>query len=248
MTKTPPDLAERRFLFRLALAMVLVNTAGFATNLAMHRSTFAVPALFHIHALVFFGWMALVVVQTGLAARGNFALHRRLGWLAALWTPAMVLAGPLLSVASLRRSGGPFFFAPAEFLFGGVSGIIVFALLVGLALALRRQGDWHRRLMLCAMADITGPGWGRLMPMPLLIPYAWQAGQLAGLVFPLVGMLGDWRRNGRVHPAWLVGAALLATGTVAGELVAATPWADGVTRQIMAGHPGANRPMTPYLP
>ena len=30
---------------------------------------------------------------------------------------------------------------------------------------MRRRTDWHRRLMFCGMAILTGPGLGRLLPM-----------------------------------------------------------------------------------
>ena len=42
------------------------------------------------------------------------------------------------------------------------------------ALRRRRYTGWHRRLMLSAMSILTGPGLGRLLPMPLFIPNAWR--------------------------------------------------------------------------
>jgi hypothetical protein len=185
--------SEERFFFLLAASISAVLVAGFTLNLALGRSSFAVPLIYHVHAVIFFGWIALFLAQTSLMARGNRALHRRLGWLAALWVPAMVVAGIAMTIASMRRNGGPFFFDANEFLISNPIGLLTFAGLVGAALALRRRTDWHRRLMIGAMASITGPGFGRLLPTPLFAPWAWE-------ITNLVGMGLSW-------PGWFVTGA-----------------------------------------
>lgn len=50
------EQAERRFFMIMSAVMVIVTIAGFALNFAMGRSTFASPAIYHVHALVFMGW------------------------------------------------------------------------------------------------------------------------------------------------------------------------------------------------
>ncbi len=61
-------------------------------------------------------------------------------------------------------------------------------------------------------------------------------------------MLRDYRNSGSVHPAWFVGVAVSIGWIALGEVVAQTPWAMDLTRSVMAGHPGAVRPMEAYLP
>lgn len=239
---------EERFFFKLACAIALVLVAGFTFQLAAGRSSFAVPLVYHVHAVVFFGWVALFLTQTYLVAGNNVALHRRLGWLSALWVPAMVVLGVAMTVASLRRTGGPFFFDANEFLIGNPAGLLAFAALIGAAVALRRRTDWHRRLMLSAMASIAGPGFGRLLPMPLLMPYAWEISNLICLSFVAAGMIRDKRHNGAVHPAWLVGIAVSMGFLLLGQVIAYSPWGIELTRQVLEGHPGAARPMAAYLP
>lgn len=239
---------EPRFFFILACAISAVLVAGFALNLAMGRSSFGLPLVYHVHAFVFFGWLALFLTQTWLMASGNAALHRRLGWLSAIWVPAMVVVGMTMTVASLRRTGGPFFFDANEFLFGNIFGLLTFAAMIGAALALRRRTDWHRRLMLCAVAAITGPGFGRLLPMPLFIPWGWEISNSLGIGFMIAGMIRDQRSSGRIHPAWFVGVAVVVAHIAIGEAIAYTPWAIDLTQHLMAGYPGAARPMQAYLP
>ncbi|MBN8484158.1 MAG: hypothetical protein J0L50_05215 [Sphingomonadales bacterium] len=240
--------AEERFFFKLACAIALVLVAGFSVHLAMGRSSFDAPLLFHLHGVVFFGWVGLFLVQTGLMAGGNVALHKRLGWLSALWVPLMVVLGFAITLASLRRNGGPFFFDANEFLFGNPAGILAFATLVGAAVALRKRTDWHRRLMLGAMASIAGPGFGRLLPMPLMIPYAWELSNLICMGFVVAGMIRDKRHHGAVHPAWLAALIVPLVFLTLGQIIAYSPWGIELTRQVLEGHPGAVRPMAAYLP
>ena len=243
-----PERGEERFFFKLAFAISAVLVAGFAFNLVMGRSTFAVPLVYHLHAVVFFGWIALFLTQTWLVASGNMALHRRLGWLSAIWVPLMVVMGLAITISVMRRTGGPFFFDANEFMISNPIGLATFAGLVALAVHKRRQTDWHRRLMIGAMVTITGPGFGRLLPSPLLVPWAWEIGNSVGLIFILAGMIRDKRHLGLVHPAWYVGLVATVGWIALGQAIAYTDWGVELTRSVMAGHPGAARPMNAYMP
>lgn len=244
----PAIRAEERFFFKLACAIALVLVAGFSVHLALGRSSFDAPPVFHLHGMVFFGWVALFLMQTGLVATGNVTLHKRLGWLSALWVPLMVVLGIAITITSLRRNGGPFFFDANEFLFGNPMGILAFAALIGTALSMRKRTDWHRRLMLGAMASIAGPGFGRLLPMPLMVPYAWELSNLVCASFIAAGMIRDKRHRGAVHPAWFVALAVPAAFLTLGQILAYSDWGIEMTRQVLEGHPGAARPMAAYLP
>ena len=61
-------------------------------------------------------------------------------------------------------------------------------------------------------------------------------------------MLRDRKHLGYAHPAWFV-ALFAGVGSLAlGEFLAYTHWGIALTEQIMAGHPGAARPMQAYVP
>lgn len=240
---------DRRFFATGAIIMAIVLVAGFSIHLGFGRSSFAVPAIFHIHAFVFFGWVALYVTQSLLATRGSLALHRRLGWLAAGWIPALVIMGVALTIHSLRETGAPFFFDQNEFLFGNVLSILAFAGLAIAALVMRRRTDWHRRLLFCGMAILTGPGFGRLLPLPFLIPWSWWIASFAApLLFPLAGVIADWRRTGRVHAAWGWGIGTMVACLLIGDALAYSPFGYAVTAALVEGMPGSARPIHAYLP
>jgi hypothetical protein len=240
---------EHKFFLTMAIIMALVIVAGFATNLAMGRSSFAVPLIYHFHAFVFFGWVVLYVTQNALVASGSVALHRRLGWLAAVWAPVMVMMGTTMTIYSLSRTGGLPFFDVREFLFGNPLSVVAFAGLVAAAIVNRRRTDWHRRLMFCAMAYLTGPGFGRLLPMPLLIPWSfWVAAFVAPSIFPLIGIVFDFRRNGKVHPAWLWGVGAALTALITADLIAYSAPGTALARAVIAGSPAAKRDLRAHFP
>lgn len=244
-----PRVRRDRFFLILSLAMIAVIVGGFSLNLAMGRSNFGMPLIYHVHALVFMGWIAIYLAQNLLVATGNVAVHRQLGWIALVWVPVMLAMGLAITLYSVRTHGGPPFFALPEFLFGNPGGLLCFGGLVFAAFRMRARPDWHRRLMLCSMATITGPGFGRLLPVPFMIPWSWLvAALLAPLIFPLVGAVADWKRSGRVHPAWLWGmGAMIGTFLVA-EAIAFSPLGEAAGRWVVAGTPGAERPFGAHWP
>ncbi len=231
-----------------AFVMTAVIVAGFSTQLAMGRSSFDSPLYVHLHAVVFMGWVAIYLTQNVLATSGRVALHRRLGWLAAAWMVPMLVMGTVVTVAMIRRGQVPFFFRPLQFLVFDPLSILTFAGLTTAAIVLRRQTDWHRRLHFCAMSLLLGPGFGRLFPMPLLAPWAWEAISVACLLFPLAGIVADLRRSGRVHPAWGWGVAVILGFTVVTEAITYSPVGNALYRAVAAGSPGASVPPLAFPP
>jgi len=246
---TDADRGEARFFFTSACLMTALIVAGFAFNLAMGRSSFGAPWLVHFHAWVMMGWVALYLMQNTLIFAGNVALHRRLGWLSVVWLPLILVMGVLITRFSLQDHGGPPFFDQNQFL---ISNPLQLAGVVGIgawAVAERRNTGWHRRLMFFAFAMLTGPGIGRLLPSPLLIPYAWYVeAVLPPILFAAVGMIADKRRYGAIHPAWFWGIGIVIGIQIVADLVAYSDWGIAFTRQVIAGTPGAERSMAAFFP
>ena len=161
----------------------------------------------------------------------------------------MVAMGTAITIYDLRRNGGPPFIDANEFLFGNPFSIFAFAILAGGAIANRRRTNWHRRLMYCAMAYITGPGVGRILPLPLLIPWGYRiAVIIVPSIFPLIGMAYDLKRTGRIHPAWFWGMGVAVGMFLLADVFAYSPQGLAVTRAVLAGTPGAARDMHAHFP
>lgn len=249
IAQAPLKSAENEaFYFHIALVMAAFVVVGFSTQWLMGRSSFSARPLVHVHGVVLMGWIAIFTTQSWLAAHGPTGLHRRLGQLAAAWVVMVIVAGFAIIVDGIQRGKTPFFFQPQHFLIANPMSVLCFGAIVAAALRLRRHSDWHMRLQICATSAIMGPAFGRLLPMPLLIPYAWYAAFGCGLLFPLAGALRDLRRDGRVHPAWWWGMTAIVATAAMSSLIAFSPLGDAIYAGVTAGHPGAARPGLAFAP
>jgi len=246
---TDTDRGEARFFFTMACVMAAGIVAGFSFNLATGRSSFALPWLVHFHAWVMMSWVGLYLTQNFLVFSDNIALHRRLGWLSVLLIPAILVMGLLITRFSLQTGGGPPFFDQNQFLFSNPLQLFGFGALATWAVIIRKNTGWHRRLMFCAFAMLTGPGVGRLVPAVFLIPYAWYlTAILPAVLFPTIGILADKRRYGAVHPAWLWGICIVLLIQVVADLIAYSDWGIAFTQDFVAGTTGGQRSMEAFFP
>ena len=244
----PHSLGDERFFLRGAIVITIVIIAAFSVQLGMGRSTFASPLRVHAHAFVFMGWVAIYLLQNIFVATGRMALHRRLGWVAAFWLVPMVVLGFVVTIGMVRSGTVPFFFRPLQFLIFDPVTVLAFAGLTIAAVILRRRTEWHRRLHFCGMSMLLAPAFGRLLPLPLLQPWAWEASFAAALLFPMVGAWSDVRRAGRVHPAWRWGIAATLAAFVLTEALTYSPLGGAIYRAVTEGTPGAAVPPLDFAP
>jgi hypothetical protein len=230
---------EERFFLRSAIVMAAIIVAGFSLQLAMGRSTFASPVRVHVHAVLFMGWVAIYLAQNVLVAGGRIDLHRRLGWVAAVWMIPMVVSGFLVTAMMVRNGNAPFFFRPLQFLMFDPATVSGFAGLTIAAVVLRRRTEWHRRLHFCGMTLLLAPAFGRLLPLPLLQPWAWEATFAVTLLFPLFGLRADLRRSGRVHRAWWWGIGTMAAVFILTQAITYSAAGTALYEAVTQGTPGA---------
>ncbi len=236
---SPPIPASgQRFFLYTSIAIALTILAGFSLQLVMGRSTFSVAPIVHAHAIVFMGWVVLYLLQNVFVARRAVVLHRTLGWIAVGWVVAMVLLGTAVTVRLVRLGHAPFFFTPLKFLLLDPISLLAFAGLTAAAIQFRRRTAWHSRLHYCGMSLLLGPALGRLMPMPLLIPYAYEATFAATLIFPAIGVAADLRK-GKVHSAWLWGIGVIVGSTLIVEMLTYSTVGMTIYNRVTGGAPGA---------
>lgn len=105
----------------------------------------SLTVLVHVHGALMTAWLALFVVQVGLAASGRVALHRRLGQ-AGFTLLALIVATALPMMIVAAHLGGNHMPGPA---LPGLALVIAFLLefttLAGVGLRLRRQPAVHKR-------------------------------------------------------------------------------------------------------
>jgi hypothetical protein len=197
-----PWRRDRLFYSGMAIAVAVVVFAGFAPTYYLKAAFGApqLPPLLHIHGLIFTSWVALFIVQTRLIAARRTPLHRRLGVLGGLIAIAMLVVGTLAAIASARRGftppGGP---PPLTFLIIPLGDLLVFSVLVGTALYVRKQSQTHKRLMLLATLALLTPAIARLPGIAAAGPPAfWGLTDL----FIVACFVYDRVTSGRIHPAF----------------------------------------------
>jgi hypothetical protein len=235
-----PRVGDERFFLRGAIVMSLTVVSAFAFQYLMGRSTFAAPLRVHLHAWVFMGWVGIYLLQNIFVATGRMDLHRRLGWIAAAWLIPMIVIGFFVTVAVVRLGHVPFFFRPAQFLIFDPVTVLTFAGLTIAAVAMRRRTEWHRRLHFCAMSMLLVPAFGRLLPLPLLQPLAWESAFVAAMLFPIAGAWADVRRSGHVHPAWWRGMAVMVLSLLLAEGLTYSRFGPAAYSAVTAGSPAAS--------
>lgn len=230
-----PYRQDQRFFIRYAAALAVIIVFAFAqAALRGFADPIAAPWWVHLHGLLMLGWLGLLITQNVLAQSGSIALHRKLGWLGAGLVAAIVALGIFTGYKALELNRFPPFFAPAYFLGLTHIGVLIFGAMVVWAIALRKQTQWHRRLMTGATILLLEPAFGRILPMPLLMPYGEWAVMVLQLAFVGVIMGHDKRTLGRVHPASMATALIVVGSHIVFELFAHIPAAQAFASSIAA--------------
>jgi len=165
----------------------------------------------HLHGIIATAWVALHYTQARLVAAHRVDLHRRLGTFAALVAALLAVQAISMAIGNAAAGHGPPGRDPLQFLSVPLGTTMMFALFVGCALALRRNREWHKRLMLLATMTLLTPAMGRLdaqIMQPLGLPRLVLAPAIT-FAFVAWACAHDWRRLGRVHPAYIVGGVAL---------------------------------------
>lgn len=201
---------DRRFFTIMAVAVALVVAAGFGPSYASSLPTPGLPLWVHLHGAVMVAWIALFGVQAWLVGRRSLALHRRLGLLSVGLVAVMLPLGIATNMLAIKRGATPPFFTPAQMMAADVIDLLLFVGMFISAILLRRQGAWHKRLMLCGTVLLTWPAIGRLIPLralglSMIIP----ASIVLLIALALVGPLFDVVTRRKVHPAYLWGVCAI---------------------------------------
>ena len=202
--------------------MVLAVFVGFSRSYYLKGlyGTPELPALFHVHGLLFTSWMVFLLVQTGLVASRRTSVHRRLGVAGGVLALAMTVAAMAMTMDMARRSAAAPTVDGLAFTIVPFFTVIVFPVLVGTALLYRRQPEVHKRLMLIATLELVTAGVARIPgagSMPLFFVLT-DAGLAAILAYDMIT-----RR--RPHPATVWGGLfLIATQIVRTTAGATAAW------------------------
>jgi hypothetical protein len=206
------------------------------------------PLILHVHAVLMGSFLLFLLAQTTLVATGRTDLHRRLGRIAFLLVPALVVAGIVLAATNYHAAWNAAQFGPPEvraamtvrlpvidnvLLLQLQSGLL-FPLFIWLGLRVRgRDAGFHKRMMILATAAPLGAAINRIGWLPTTMP----AGPLSLNLWILVAVAPmfawDVVRNRNVHRAWLVWLPIYAAASAATSLLWNTPAWHAAARGLM---------------
>jgi len=232
-TRIHPVARERFFFFVMALVIAATTISGFVLQLAMGRSTFASPWWVHVHGVTFMGWLGIYLTQNYLIWRGETALHRKLGPIAAAYVCWMVVVGISVNTLTAINHRVPPFFEPNVFLVMDWLTVLTFAGLTLAGVAMRGRTDWHRRLMLCGAIQVMTPGVGRLLPLPFMGTWIIWSIWAVMLVYISVAVAYDLRTRGKIHPAYFWGFGAITLAVALMRPIAFTPPMLHLTHYLM---------------
>lgn len=218
---------DRRLYTTMGMLAVLVVLVGFSRTFYL-RMWFDVPplsALRYLHGVLMTAWYALFLAQVLLIHRRRADIHRRLGIFTALIAAAIVPVGSATAIAFIHRLHTNADEAPIAAIIAGYDfiSLLMFALLVGTALLLRRRSDVHKRLMTLASLSLLAPALARVFSDE-------QAVWLTYLLVLTPIAIDTWRHR-RLHPAFGWGGALfLISSRVAVHVAASKQWIDFALR------------------
>lgn len=212
-----------QFYARMAYTCAAVGILGFVPTywLPFVSGALDVPPILHLHALVFYGWLALLVVQSRLAATRQLTRHREFGVLGVALATAMVFVGTAAAVNSIRQAEEAGFATQAlAFSVVPLTGIALFAAMFAVALLYVKRPDIHKRLILITTIGLLNAAVGRVFAMALGAPPPSVGVEPppifvtvpAGLITDLLlvpAMLHDRKTLGRVHATYWIGGAIL---------------------------------------
>ncbi|WP_095011971.1 adenylate cyclase [Tsuneonella mangrovi] len=204
----------------ILIAFGAFNALGVVDITQMPRST-------HLHAIVMISWLGFYLFQSRLGAGANVALHRKLGWFGAVFVVLIFATAWNTGFTTHALGRTPPAFSHSYFLALTLIEPAMFVAMVFAAIILRKQTDWHRRLMLGGLVILLEPALGRALlilsvPMmggpesaiPFFAAHQWVLPMMqlfVQVVIVLVIMLYDQMIRGTTHPAlrWVLGAVVL---------------------------------------
>jgi hypothetical protein len=197
---------RRSFYVAMAVLLFVMIVIGFWPSYfgPLFSGTAEAPWILHVHGAIYMGWMALLIVQTWLAATGNIRAHRKLGTFGIGLGSVVFALGLLVSfVAPVMtfNAGTRTLDEAAGFMLIPLGDMILFGGLFVPAVALRNQPEKHKRLMLMAVIAIAFAAIFRMQALGLPL----SIGLVLWFALPIMCMIYDWRTQQRVHPIYLIG-------------------------------------------
>jgi hypothetical protein len=211
---TTSHLKPKRFNYiGLSLLCALIVFAGFWPSYFKSAVVGAAdhPAIIHIHATVYVGWLLLFIAQAWFAGTGRIAVHMKIGNCAVYYGVLVILTGLMVTFGTfyLDVRSDEITQSQTAFLSSGpLLDMLVFAPFFGAAIYFRKISELHKRLMIVAATSLLIAAVGRMWfwdtPRNLWLEYGIWTSPI------LVAMAYNFARSRLVHPVYVTGLVVIA--------------------------------------
>jgi hypothetical protein len=218
-------LRARGAYLAIALGLVAIVVWGFWKTYfgPLLSGVWSRPWFIHLHAVVFLGWLALLVSQAALVSSGRVHAHRRVGQVGMVYGTVVLCVGLLVSVVAPAvrvRAGQLSIDVAALVALYNLTDMLLFGAFLALAFAYRNRPELHKRWILAATAALCGAALGRVVPGA-------SPQYLLLWLSPLLAMIvADLAIRRRVHWIPVLSGALLVVAFFKVPLLAAPLWRD----------------------
>jgi hypothetical protein len=227
------------FFFWMTLAMAFFVFGGFGMTylFPLTSGNFPpAPPIVHLHGLLFFSWMILLVVQAGLVGAGNIKLHRSLGTYGIAHAAVVIYTGILLQLIASRPGwevGNP---PGTDGIYLGLAAFVGFILMFTLAIRNTRRPEIHKRMILLAMLPVLPPGVNRFWYVSLGLDDFFPALYLYATLwsFAIAILIHEWRRTGRISGYSMIGAGWIFVQGSMHELVVGSAMFDSFAGNLLS--------------
>ena len=206
------------------------------------------PLIMHVHAVLMASFLLLLLTQTILMATGRGALHRRLGLVAMVLAPALVIAGVVLAGTNYHAAwhaaqfGPPAMRAAMTARVPQLDNILLLQIRVGFLFSLflaigiwarKRDPGFHKRMIILATAMPLPAAIDRMQWLPSTLPASPLSTDLYVVLAMSPMIVWDLVRNRNVHRAYWVWLPIYVTASAAVNVLWNTASWHATARQIM---------------
>lgn len=237
-----------------AVSFIVITLTGFIPD-SLHKIELVragqrppFPLVLHFHAVFMGSFLLLLLTQTLLMATGRPDLHRRLGRVAMVLVPALVVVGFILVPTVYHQAWSAMQAAPREaqpMLHQRIlilDHILLFQLRIGILFPLfmvmglrarKTDSSLHKRMMLLATAVPLPAAIDRIGWLPTTIPVSPISTELYILAVVSPMFIWDVIRNRTVHKAYLIWFTVNLAFAVAVFVLWRSEWWHSVVPRLM---------------
>jgi hypothetical protein len=233
------------------LVFALVAFGGFTPSyVAPPAGQF--PPIVHLHAVLFFAWTVLLILQARLA-QSSLQTHRALGLAGISLATAMVFTALAVVVRGLGTSVEAGTEAGARVLsIVPVFAVTTFAVFFALAVANVRRPESHKRFIVLATIALLPAAMARVLfrlfapPDAVLSNFGAPIDDVAAILNLIIvpalladalliaAVVNDWRTRGRPHRIYVIGGLCLVASQLLRPVIAQTAAWQTVTSTLLA--------------